>query len=51
MLITEVTLASVKKKISEEEHKKTAQGKADFIGLEMTPSDFIIAGLDLEEQQ
>jgi hypothetical protein len=51
IFLIEVTLASVKKKISEEEHEKTVRGEADFLGVEMTPSDFIIYGLGLEEQQ
>jgi hypothetical protein len=46
-----VTLAAVKKKLSEEEHEKTVRGEGDLNLLEITVSDFIIAGIDLEEQQ
>jgi hypothetical protein len=44
-------MASVKKKLSEEEHERAAKGQGDLNMLEITASDFIIAGIDLEEQQ
>jgi hypothetical protein len=47
----EVTLAGVKKKLSEEEHAKATRGEGDLSKLEVTASDFIIAGIQLEEQQ
>ena len=46
-----MTLAAVKKKISESEHEKAAGRLGDFVGLGVTPSEFIIGGIDLEEQQ
>jgi len=46
----ETTTAAVKKRLSEAEHEKATRG-CEFIGLGITPSDFIIGGLDLEEQQ
>jgi hypothetical protein len=46
-----VTLVAVKKKLSEEEHEKTTRGEGDFNTMEIAASDFVIAGMDLEEQQ
>ena len=46
-----MTLAAVKKKLSEEEHEKTTRREGDLSMLEITASDFIMAGIDLEEQQ
>lgn len=51
IILVVVTLASVKKKISEEEHEKVIQGGINVISSDTTPSDFIISGLDLVEQQ
>jgi hypothetical protein len=51
MRFVEVTQAAVKKKLSEEEHEKAARGEGDLNTLEITASDFVIAGIDLEEQQ
>jgi len=47
----EVTLAAVKKELSLEEHEKATRGEGDVNMLEITASDFIIAGIELEEQQ
>jgi hypothetical protein len=47
----EVTLAAVKKKISESEHEKLANGSGDVTSLGIMPSDFIIGGMNLEEEQ
>jgi len=47
----EVTLASVKKAISEEEMKEAARGTNVPNDLEIMPSDFIISGIELEDQQ
>ena len=49
--LSEVTLASVKKQLSDEEHQKAAHGEIDFNNLKTTAGDFVIKGLDLEEQQ
>jgi len=49
--LSEVTLAAVKKKLSEEEHERAAQGDVDAPTLDLMPSDFVIAGIALEEQQ
>jgi hypothetical protein len=46
-----VTLASVKKLIAEEEHARAARGHVDVKALDLTSSDFVIAGLEIEELQ
>ena len=48
---TEVTLASVKKLIAEEEHMRAARGDVDVKALDLTSSDFIIMGLEIEDLQ
>ena len=47
----EVTLAAIKKKMSESEREKAANGSGEVTSLGTTPSDFIVEGMDLEEQQ
>jgi hypothetical protein len=47
--LIEVTLASVKKQLAAEEHAR-AETREVLRG-EMTPSAFVIAGLELEEIQ
>jgi hypothetical protein len=49
--VEEVTLASVKKQISDDEHQQAVQGKLQFSGLKITAGDFLVEGLNLEEQQ
>ena len=44
-------MAAVKRKNSESEHEKVANGLGDITRFGITPSDFIIGGLDIEEQQ
>jgi hypothetical protein len=41
----------VKKKFLEDEHSNVARGTSDCVSVGITASDFIIEGLDLEEQQ
>jgi hypothetical protein len=41
----------VKKKMLEDEHSKVARGMGNCVGNGITACDFIIEGLDLEEQQ
>jgi hypothetical protein len=41
----------VKKMLAEEEHQRVVSGDADVRVLEMTASDFVVLGLDVEEQQ
>jgi hypothetical protein len=50
-LSIEVTLAAVKKVISEEELRQAARGATAPNDLEITPSDFIISGIELEDHQ
>ena len=48
---TEVTLASVKKLIPEEEHERAACGDVNVKASDLTSSDFVIMGLEIEELQ
>jgi hypothetical protein len=47
----EVTLASVTKQISDDEHQQAIHGQLGVNGTKITAGDFIVEGLDLEEQQ
>jgi hypothetical protein len=46
-----VTLASVKKLIAEEEHERAARGDVNVKASDLTSSDFVIMGLEIEELQ
>jgi hypothetical protein len=46
-IFVDVTMAAIKKKLFEEDHERAVQGE----GNDVTANDFIITGLDLEEQQ
>jgi hypothetical protein len=49
-MFSEVTLAGVKKLISEEEYKQAARGEVATNVLNVSASDFIVSGIDLEDQ-
>jgi hypothetical protein len=46
-----MTLIKIKNELSKEEHDRAAASSGDVAMLEMTPSTFIIAGIDIEETQ
>jgi hypothetical protein len=48
---TELSLANVKKKLSEEEHVKAAAAGVDAPVIDMTASALMIYGLEIEETQ
>ena len=50
-IFSEVTLASVKKRLSEEEHDKAMRGTLEYHSSGVSASDFIVSGMELEEQQ
>jgi hypothetical protein len=51
METTELSLANVKKKLSEEEHMKATAAGADVPVIEMTASALVISGLEIEQSQ
>jgi hypothetical protein len=46
-----MTLTKIKNELSKEEHERATALGADATLLEMTPSLFVITGLELEETQ
>jgi hypothetical protein len=46
-----MTLIKIKNELSKEEHDRATASGADATVLEMTPSSFIISGLEIEETQ
>jgi hypothetical protein len=47
----EVTLALVKKQLSDEEHERVIRGKTDHLAGELSVCDCLLAGMDLQDQQ
>jgi hypothetical protein len=50
-VVVAVSLAAVKKQISEEEHEKAIRGEPDCRSGDTSPSDFLVAGMTLQDDQ
>jgi hypothetical protein len=48
-MLTEVTLAAVKKQIADQEHAKSMSDDRHVVG--SSGSDFILSGMDIQQQQ